>query len=456
MTENTPAVRRAYELVALANGGDRAAARAYIEQNYAPDLLRLPLALHMGALASLHDLTRGLTVLAVEPSEPNTARLLIRGDLMGLPLELAVAVEDHPPFGITFLSVNSFPQSASAPPEAPLPAASLPSAVAAWLQPLAEADVFSGAVALAKDGELLFAQAYGQANKDFAVPNTLDTAFNLGSMSKMFTAVAMAQLAADGRLSFDDPLGKFLPDFPAAEAAGQIQLKHLLTHTSGLGQFFTEEFLAGSRARFRSVSDFMALVRDQRPEFPPGTDQAYSNTGFLVLGAVMEAVTGRDYGEHMRAALYGPAGMARTGDYALDRANSKLAVGYEKEFTDDGPVFRNNLFEHLIRGGPATGAFSTVHDLVQFATALHTHRLLSPADTERLVTPKPELHSPAYGYGFAIVPGGAVGHNGDFAGISCNLDLFRESGYVAVVLSNYGWAGLPVVAKLRRLIGAAT
>jgi CubicO group peptidase (beta-lactamase class C family) len=342
------------------------------------------------------------------------------------------------------------------PPEAPLAAASLPGALADWLQPLAAADVFSGAVGLAKDGELLFAQAYGQANKDFAVPNTLDTAFNLGSMSKMFTAVAVAQLAAQGRLSFDDPLAKFLPDFPSAEAAGQIQLKHLLTHTSGLGQFFTEEFLAGSRARFRSVSDFMALVRDQQPEFPPGSDQAYSNTGFLVLGAVIEAVTGRDYGEHMRAALYGPAGMARTGDYELDRVNGNLAVGYEKEFTDSGPVFRNTLFEHVIRGGPATGAYSTVHDLVQFAAALHTHRLLSPADTERLVTAKPELHSPAYGYGFAIVPGGAVGHNGDFAGISCNLDLFRESGTVAVVLSNYGWAGLPVVAKLRRLIGAAS
>jgi CubicO group peptidase (beta-lactamase class C family) len=311
-------------------------------------------------------------------------------------------------------------------------------------------------VALAKDGELLFAQAYGQANKDFAVPNTIETAFNLGSMNKMFTAVAVAQLVEQGRISYDDRLARFLPDFPSAEAAEQIQIKHLLSHTSGLGSFFTEQFQATSRARLRSVDDFLALVRDQPPQFPPGSRWEYSNTGFLVLGAVIEAVTGRDYFEHMRAALYEPPGMPRTEAYELDRVNANLAVGYDKEFTDSGPMFRNNLFEHVIRGGPAGGGYSTVHDLVRFATALHTHRLLGTATTGLLLTPKPELNSPAYGYGFGIdLARGIVGHSGGFPGISSNLDLFRDRGYVAVVLSNYGLASHPVVAKLRALIAGA-
>jgi CubicO group peptidase (beta-lactamase class C family) len=281
----------------------------------------------------------------------------------------------------------------------------------------------------------------------------LDTACNLGSMNKMFTAVAIAQLAEQGRLSFTDALATYLPGFPTTEAAERIQIQHLLSHTSGLGSYFTEQFEVASRARFRTIDDFLALVRHEPLLFAPGTRWEYSNTGFLVLGAVIEAITGQDYFTYMRTQLYEPLGMHRTEAYELDRVNWNLAVGYEKEFTDTGVVFRNNLFEHVIRGGPAGGGYSTVGDLVRFATALHSSRLLSSATTDLLLTPKPELGSPAYGYGFSIEPGHTIiGHGGGFSGISSNLDIFRDSGYVAVVLSNYGRAGEPVVAKLRELI----
>jgi len=194
-------------------------------------------------------------------------------------------------------------------------------------------------------------------------------------------------------------------------------------------------------------------VRDEPLQFPPGTRWAYSNTGFLVLGAVIEAVTGRDYHEHMRAVLFEPLGMSRTEAFELDRVNANLAVGYDKVFTDDGVSFRNNLFEHVIRGGPAGGGFSTVGDLVRFATALHDNQLLSPPTTELLLSPKPELNSPDYGYGFSIDSARAiVGHGGGFPGISSNLDLFRRTGHVAVVLSNYGWASFPVVARMQALV----
>jgi CubicO group peptidase (beta-lactamase class C family) len=200
------------------------------------------------------------------------------------------------------------------------------------------------------------------------------------------------------------------------------------------------------------VNDYLALVRDEPLRFDPGTQWEYSNTGFLLLGAVIEAVTGQDYFTYVRTQLYEPLGMGRTDAYELDQANWNLAVGYDKEFTDAGVRFRNNLFEHVIRGGPAGGGHSTVGDLVRFATALHTYRILSPATTELLLTPKP--HSPAYGYGFSIDPArNIVGHGGGFSGISTNLDIFRDSGYIAVVLANYGRAGEPVVAKLRELIG---
>ena len=126
--------------------------------------------------------------------------------------------------------------------------------------------------------------AFGEANKDFGVPNALDTKFNLGSMNKMFTAVTIGQLVEQGKLSYDDPLSKFLPDFPSAEAAKKVRIKHLLTHTSGLGSYFNDEFDRSSRARYRTVDEMLTLAKGETLAFEPGTRWSYSNTGMLVLG----------------------------------------------------------------------------------------------------------------------------------------------------------------------------
>jgi CubicO group peptidase (beta-lactamase class C family) len=321
---------------------------------------------------------------------------------------------------------------------------------------LAQADVFSGTVLLAKDGQVLYAGAFGEANKDFGAPNKLDTKFNLGSMNKMFTAVAIAQLIEQGKLSYDDPLSKFVPDFPSPSAAAKIRIKHLLTHTSGLGSYFNDEFDRSSRARYRTVDDMMQLAKGDSLAFEPGTRWSYSNTGMLVLGKVIEAVTKGSYFDYVRDHVAGPAGMTNTDAYELDRVNPNLAVGYQREFDDDGTRrYRNNLFQHVIRGGPAGGGYSTAEDLLHFAEALKAGKLVSPATFELLTTPKPELQSPQYGYGFGVDPRtGIVGHSGGFPGISSNLDIFKGTGYVAVVLSNYGGGSQPVVAKIRSLIGS--
>jgi len=455
VTVDSPAERRAREFAQLIHTGDRAAVRAFFEQHAAPDVLRIPMDLHLGIVSALHDQTRGVEVQEILEATPTMAALVFRGKLTGSDMVLVVSAEADTPHRITSLGLRP------APPTTPVPsgeAANLPDELGAWLQRLADADVFSGAVGLAQHGTLLFAQAYGQANKDFGVPNTVDTAFNLGSMNKMFTAVAMAQLVERGLVRFDDYLADYLPDFPTAEAARQIQLKHLLSHTAGLGSFFNEKFQSTARARLRSVNDFLDLVRDEPLQFPPGTGWAYSNTGFLVLGAVIEAVTGYDYSDHMRAALFAPLGMYRTDCFELDHVNSNLAVGYEKVFADEGSVtFRNNLFEHVIRGGPAGGGYSTVGDLVRFATALHHYEILTPATTEVLLSPQATLPGPdqslSYGYGFSLdAARGIAGHGGGFTGISSNLDLFRRSGHAAVVLSNYGMASFPVVTRLQTLV----
>jgi CubicO group peptidase (beta-lactamase class C family) len=326
-----------------------------------------------------------------------------------------------------------------------------------YVERMAQRDVFSGAVLIAKRGTPLYQAAVGEANKDFGARNTLDTKFNLGSMNKMFTAVSAMQLVEAGKLSLDDSLGKFLPaGSMRPEVLAKVRIKHLLSHTSGLGSYFNDEWDRQSRALYRSVDDWMRLAKTDSLQFEPGTRWAYSNTGMLVLGKVIEVASGQDYFAYVREHVAKPAGMTSTDAYELDRVNHTLAVGYEPEGRDaTGPVYRNNLYQHVIRGGPAGGGYSTVGDLTRFAEALKAGKLVSAASVRLLTTPKPELNSPEYGFGFAIDEGGRiVGHSGGFPGINSQLDIYVGEDYTFAVMSNYGGGAQPIAEKARELLMA--
>jgi CubicO group peptidase (beta-lactamase class C family) len=274
-------------------------------------------------------------------------------------------------------------------------------------------------------------------------------------MNKMFTAVAIAQLAERGKLSFDDPLSKFMPDFPSKESAEKIKIKHLLSHTAGLGSYFNRKFQESSRELYRTVDDMLKLAQDEKMAFEPGSRWQYSNTGMLVAGKVIEIASGQDYYEFIRENIYKPAGMINSDCYELDRVNQNLAIGYEKMYGDKGYTFENNIFKHVMRGGPAGGGYSTVEDLHRFAVALRTGKLVGAEYVKLLLAAKPELNSPNYGYGFQISPALRIaGHGGGFPGISSNLDIFLDNGYIAVVMSNYGRASGLVSDKLRELVMA--
>jgi hypothetical protein len=149
--------------------------------------------------------------------------------------------------------------------------------------------------------------------------------------------------------------------------------------------------------------------------------------------------------------------MTNSGCYEMDRPVPNLAIGYSRDRSGGDPPWTNNLFLHVIRGGPAGGGFSTVDDLLAFAVALGSHKLLDAAHTEMVWSAKPELGSANYGFGFGIdgtEDDRIVGHGGGFAGISSNLDIFLDSGHTAVVLSNYDGAAVPVQQKIRELLSA--
>ncbi|HEY0304453.1 MAG TPA: serine hydrolase domain-containing protein, partial [Longimicrobiales bacterium] len=277
--------------------------------------------------------------------------------------------------------------------------------------------------------------------------------FNLGSANKNFTAVVIAQLVEEGKLSWDDPLSKFLPDFPDSASARQVLIKHLLSHSAGLGSYFNRKFMESSRTRYRTVDEMMTLARPDSLRFKPGSAFRYSNTGFLVLGKVIEVVEGRSYFDVVRDRIYKPLGMTATDAFQLDQVNPNLAVGYTRAPGPNGVELRNNIFEHVIRGGPAGGGYSNAPDMLRYAEALRTGKLIKRSTLDLMRSPKPELGAPRYGYGFALFDGPQVwGHGGDFPGIDFDLNQYGESGYTVIVMANYDRVNEPILRKMKDLL----
>jgi CubicO group peptidase (beta-lactamase class C family) len=322
-------------------------------------------------------------------------------------------------------------------------------AFAAWLRKRAAAGRFSGAVLIAQHGKPVVSQANGFANRQQKLPNALDTKFNIGSVGKTFTAVAIAQLAEEGKLSFDDPIGKHLSGFPA-EVADRITIDQLLTHTSGLGDVFVRWHPTAPSPL--DVSDLLGRIVTEPLEFEPGSRFGYSNSGFVVLGAIVEAVSGQDYYDYVRTRVFRPAAMTQTGWYRPDQVRN-MAHGYA----------RVDASGMLVAGNPSGGAYSTVGDLFRFAQALLKHRLLSPQMTKivlagKVDTPRPGPAQTRYGYGFEEeLRNGVriVGHGGGEPGIEAQLRILPALGYTIIVLTNQDGANRPVYERATRMLTGA-
>jgi len=448
------------ELLKIVNANDPSAARKFIEERYSQEFREhMPMEEHLAVMREIHDQSQGFELHGYRTyeaeSRPNETVVVVRNRLTDAWEAFVMRLESDPPHRIMGLELNPARPPSDLPPLPPLSDDQLVPELEKFLERVTRADAFSGAVLLARDGNVLFKKAYGQACKRYDVPNRIDTKFNLGSMNKMFTGVAVAQLVQQGKLSLEDPLSKYLSsDWLPREVTDKIQIRHLLTHTSGLGSYFNEKYQRSSRALFRNIDDYKPLVADETPRFEPGTQWGYSNTGFLLLGAVIEKVTGQSYFEYVRENISKPAGMINTDCYDMDEDVPNLAMGYTR--ADGGRAGqRNNLYMHVIRGASAGGGFSTVEDLLRFDQALRSNKLLNPEYTQLVTTAKPEIGSPQYGFGFGV--GGSpdnriVGHSGGFPGISAVLDMHLDTGYTVAVLSNYDGGATIINQKLIELL----
>jgi len=189
------------------------------------------------------------------------------------------------------------------------------------------ADRFSGTVLVAKNGQVLFRGAYGRADREGGIPNTVATRFRIGSMNKMFTGTAVLQLTEAGKVELAAPLGEYLTGYRNRNVAAKVTIHHLLTHTAGTGDIFTPEFEA-HRLELRTLDDYVRLYGDREPEFEPGSQWRYSNYGYILLGAVIEKVTGQTYYDYVQAHIYQPAQMTATGSQPEDQLVPDLSVGY--------------------------------------------------------------------------------------------------------------------------------
>lgn len=327
-----------------------------------------------------------------------------------------------------------------------------------FIHGLVDEDKFSGAVLIAHSGTPFYRRAFGLASKAFQVPNQVDTKFNLGSMNKMFTAVAIGQLMEQGKLSFDDPVSKYLPDL-SSDWADRVRIRHLLSHTSGLGVYWENERFLARWAQLKTLDDYLHVISAEELQFEPGSQFSYSNSGFVVLGAIIERASGESYFDYVKNHIFGPCGMTNTDSYDLEYDVPNLAVGYTKYQVETPNVWRNNIFQHVVKGNSAGGGYSTVDDLLLFSQALLQHKLLSPETTERMTSRKVDEKIPIggfSGYGFfedKTEQERIIGHSGGAIGLHSNMDIYMNSGYVVIALGNYDMGTIPICREFRKFIG---
>jgi CubicO group peptidase (beta-lactamase class C family) len=314
-------------------------------------------------------------------------------------------------------------------------------ALRARLEKDAAADRFAGAAIVGRirngTSTVLFSGAYGLADREKRVANTLDTRFRIGSMNKMFTAVSILQLVQAGKIKLTEPLGKYITDYPNQDVASRVTIHHLLTHTGGTGDIFGPEYNA-RRLELRTLDDYVALYGKRALAFDPGSRWAYSNYGMLLLGVVIERVSGQSYYDYVAEHIYRPAGMTRSGSEPESEVVRDRSIGYMRP--RGGGAWTRNTNTLPWRGTAAGGGYSTVGDLMRFATALMGHRLLDAEHTALLITGKVDTGGGrmyAYGFEDGRKDGvGAVGHGGGAPGMNGDLRIYPQSGYVVAVLSN--------------------
>ena len=306
----------------------------------------------------------------------------------------------------------------------------------------AETEIFNGAALVSKEGKVIYQKGHGWANMEWELPNTADTKFRLGSITKQFTAMLIMQLVQEGKLKLEDKITDCLPDYPAKNG-NRITIHHLLSHTSGIPNYTAQPDFKMRDPH--SVEDFIATFSEKDLEFEPGAQFRYSNSGYFVLGAVIEAKTNLSYEAALKKYILDPVGMKNTGYDHHDTLLPKRAAGYERKLDR----YVNAPYLDMSLPYAAGSMFSTVGDLFLWDRALETQTLLSEDLKKIMFTPV--LNNFAYGW---ILQERKVGdetvktvfHGGGINGFNTLIVRFPHEGHLVVLLNNTGGTDLNGIA----------
>lgn len=411
------------------NSGDKDTLKAFLENVRPSDVP------HLDSLMESRQRTGGFELKKSEESTPTRYSALLKEKLSDQFAHLTLEVEAEEPHKISKFELWAIPRPA----EFALPRESETDTIASvrkYLDAEAAADRFSGAALVAKNGKVILSQAYGLADREKKIPNQVDTKFRIGSMNKVFTAITIMQLVQAGKIQLSDPLGKYLIDYPNKDLASKVKIENLLTHTGGTGDIFGPDFDA-HRLELRTLQDCLNLYGKRGLAFEPGSRWEYSNYGFVLLGALIEKVSGQGYDDYVSEHVFKPAGVTSTGALPESENVPDRSVGYMKP--GPGP-WHPNSDTLPWRGTSAGGGYSTVEDLFRFAIALQEHKLLDEQHTKTLITGKVDTpNGGKYAYGFGESDDGGmtcVGHGGGAPGMNGDLKICQSSGYVIAVLAN--------------------
>jgi CubicO group peptidase (beta-lactamase class C family) len=353
-------------------------------------------------------------ILAADPAQPDKL-----GQAHLMPMEDPALYADWPKTAVSHAKMKSL--------------------IHAGLDRLVRTNDFSGCVTVADGGKTVFDECRGLAERNFSVPIDHQTKFHVGSIDKMFTAVAVAQLVEAGKLSWDATLAQWVPEYADHAAANEITVWELLHHTAGLGDVLVPEYFA-RREQFNKPADFLDLIARQPKVGEPGKEWNYSNAGYMLLGRIVEKVSHESYFDYIKRHVFAPAGMDASGFDTLNEVTAKLAVGYFHDglFSSD---WKADWMKIPFKGDPAGGGYSTNADLLRFAQALREGKLVKPATLAKMFDGEVPAGPGSYaaGFGDRLSHGRHIrGHAGGIEGTDANLQMVWGTDAAVALTSNQG------------------
>jgi CubicO group peptidase (beta-lactamase class C family) len=449
---DTPAARALAGWLQTYNGNNTDSLEAFARRAYAASELaaRPPAVIARGHRLWRQNYGR-FELLRVDTATAFAIDGYVRHGLTGAIGKVYVEVDSQPPHGITGVYLLPF---ARPPVDLTTRVRRTDVEIARALGPYAarleQADVLSGTVVVQRGESTMFAGAYGRAKREPPVSNTLDTRFELASLSKLFTAVAIAQLVERGHLRFEATIAEALPTYPNRRTAARITVHQLLTHTSGLPDFYRNGKIRQYESSIRSLEDYWPAFAMDSLWAEPGTRFDYSNSNYIVLGAIIERIAGMQFETYVQRFIFDPAGMTST--CYCEQDAPRRATPYSRFTAGFGPSRRSEPDRWIEvpstarrPGAPAGGGISTAPDLARFGAAVLAHKLVGASMSRRLLTAYvSEGGEGSRGYGFEVhewFGTGFVGHGGNFWGVMSQIDIYPATGLVVVVLSNNDVSG---------------